>query len=82
MSKTIITVDGQSILDIAIQHCGNVDRAMDIVANNTIITCNDLTGEEVDLSWALAAGQSITIEDDWIVGKITKDLIDNISTAE
>jgi hypothetical protein len=82
MSKTIITAEGQSILDIAIQHCGDVDRAIDIVAANTFITMNDNTGTEIDLSWALSPGQSIVIEDDWIVGKVTKDLIDNISTAE
>lgn len=82
MSKIIETKDGQTIIDIAIEHCGDVDRLMDIVENNTIVTVNDTTGVDIDLSEALVPGQKLTIQDEWVDGKIIKDLTQSISTAK
>ena len=82
MSKIIETKDGQTIIDIAIEHCGDVDRLMDIVENNTIVTVNDTTGVDIDLSEALVSGQKLTIQDEWVDGKIIKDLTQSISTAK
>lgn len=82
MSKVITVMDNQSIMDIAIQHCGDVDRMLDIVENNTIITKNDTSGVEIDLSWPLVPGQKLTIQDEWVNLKVVNELTDNISTAE
>jgi len=81
MSKTIITVAGQTIADIAIQHCGNADRLLDIMNSNTFVTINDMSGVEIDLGYALAPGQQIVLDEDWIDLKITKELNQNIVSA-
>ena len=76
MSSVVIIAEGQSIIDIAIQHCGDVDKAIEIVAGH------DPTGEEGGLFEALVAGQAITIQDEWVNSKITREILSNISTAE
>jgi hypothetical protein len=82
MNKIIITEEGQTIIDIAVQHCGDVDRMMDIIENNNIITVNDITGVEVNLAYTLVPEQNIVLKSEWIKTKIVNELKQNIATAE
>lgn len=83
MSKTIIVGDKQSVIDIAIQHCGDVDRIMDIVEFNTNIkTVNDPTGYDIDLGECIIPGTTLIIEDDWVNQKEIVSITSPIATGE
>jgi hypothetical protein len=82
MSKIIIVQEGQTIMDIAVQHCGNIDVMMDIVEANNMRSLVDVTGAEYNLADAILPGLKLTIEDEWIVNKIVKDITQNIATAK
>jgi hypothetical protein len=81
MSKIIIVKEGQSLMDVAVQHCGNIDAMMDIMEANVMINETDPTGFEFDCGDKLLKGLKLTIEDEWIDKKITNELTQNISTA-
>jgi hypothetical protein len=83
MTKIKITVEeNQTLIDVAMQHCGNVDRLLDILENNNIVTVNDATGVDVNIAYTLVPGQILELNAKWIETKITKDLKQNIATAE
>jgi hypothetical protein len=82
MSKIITVQEGQTIMDIAVQHCGSIDAMMDIIEANNMISVVDITGAEYNLADAILPGLKITIEDEWIDKKIVKEITQNIATAK
>ena len=82
MSKTITTLPGQTIMDIATAYCGHVDAALNIIDANNIVTTNDPTGTEVDLAYPIVPGTTLTIEESWIDQSVVQELSPELATGE
>lgn len=80
MSKIITVQEGQTVIDIAVQYCGNVDRMIDIVNANKMIGIDDVTGETYNMAEALIVGLPLKIEDEWI--ERNNKITENLATAK
>jgi hypothetical protein len=86
--KTILTVDKQTIFDIAVQHYGTIEAVQEILALNPQIE-NDLKGYNVDLSefqldLPVKANSLLTIDDNssLINKNLLKEITETVTTFE
>ena len=86
--KTVITIDGQTIYDLAVQHYGNMEAIAEILELNPDIR-NDAKGVNADLSefWLdlpIAAGTVLTIDDSSYLQRknITREITEPVTTFE
>ena len=82
MYKEIISKQGQTIIDIAVEHTGDVDNILNIIDLNDIKTLSDLSGEQTHLDEELVDGQIIMIDEDWINKKVTQNMNQILATAK